>query len=316
MWKPLARSVITEVVHRLPPAAKRVLLHALSADVAADTAYEVLQALGRSFGITDIRVLGDYGLVEGALADSSILATYARTRRWAAGTNRIVDAFFDRHERGTYIDVGANIGLTTIPIARRGAVACKAFEPEPATFRYLTRNVHQNCAAGNVETYNLALYDQRGSVAFELADDNFGDHRIRRVDHDGSFGEARRRVITVPAERLDDVVNAAQLAPPVVVKIDTQGAECHVLCGGRAVLAAAALVAFEFWPYGLRRLGGDPDTLATFIATTFSRGAVLAGDVDATPVWRPISVIAAWLRDFASQRRDAAYAYCDVIVAQ
>lgn len=314
MWKPLAKSAVTGLVRRLPPAAKRVLLQALSAEGATGNAYEVLQVLGRSYGIADIRVLGDYGLVEGALADSSILATYARTRRWAASTNRIVDAFFDAYEKGTYIDVGANIGLTTIPIARRAAVACKAFEPEPATFGYLTRNIRCNCTTGNVEAFNFAIYHQRGSVAFELADDNLGDHRIRRIDHDGSFGEARRRVIMVPTERLDDVVDIAQLAPPVVVKIDTQGAECHVLHGGRSVLEAAALVAFEFWPYGLRRMEGDPEALIAFVATTFSAGAVLDGDADTTPVWRPIGVVAALLRDFASQRRDAAHAYCDVIV--
>ncbi len=314
MWKPLAKSALAGLVHRLPRAVRRALLQALCEDAAPGNAYELVQALGRRCGITDIRVLGDYGLIEGALADTAVLATYARTRRWAAGHNRIIEFFFAAQDGGTYIDIGANIGLTTIPIARHVGVACKAFEPEPENFRHLTRNLRHNCNAGNVEAFNLALFDRHGTIAFELADDNLGDHRIHLADDDGSFGEARRRVITVPTERLDDVLNVANLAQPVVVKIDTQGAECQVLEGGRTVLDASALVAFEFWPYGMARMASDAEALIRFVTTRFSAGAVLAGDVDEPPVWRPIAMIAARLREYCRRDRGNAYAYCDVMV--
>jgi len=313
MGNSLAKRLIAEFVRMLPRRARKALLRELCTAVSIGDAYEAFQRLGRQYGIADVRVPGDYGLIEGALADTAILATYAQTRRWAASLTQVVETFFEGRESGTYIDVGANIGLTTIPVARRAGVACKAFEPEPRTFRYLTGNIRRNCAAGNVETFNLALSDHRGTVAFELADDNLGDNRIHLTDDDGSFGEARRRIITVPADRLDDVLNIDGLARPIAVKIDTQGAECRVLDGGRAVLDAATIFTFEFWPYGIRRMASDPDDLIAFVAARFSSGAMLAGESNETPIWQPIGAIAERLRSFVQGSLGQPYATCDVI---
>lgn len=314
MWKSLARSALGRIARALPASVQRELLQALAAAGAAGRDYDLVQALGRRCGITDIRVRGDYGLIEGALADSAILATYVRTRRWAATYNRVIAGFFESAGAGTYIDVGANIGLTTIPIARDGAVQCKAFEPEPANFRYLTSNLRRNCPASNVEAFNLALYDRRGSIEFELADDNLGDHRIRLAAGDGRFGEAGRRVIRVPTERLDDMLDAERLPQPIAIKIDTQGAECRVLAGGRDVLDRAALVAAEFWPYGMARLGSDVETLIGLLTTRFASGAVMAGDVEERPTWQPIDRVAARLRACCQAAGERPYDYCDVIV--
>src|SRR5215469_4901424 len=172
----LAKRILAAAARSFPYRARKALLRELCNVVPPSDAYQAFQQLGRRFGITEIQVPGACGVIQGSLADTAILATYARTRHWAAGLTQIVQSFFDGRNGGTYIDIGANIGLTTIPIARRKVIACKAFEPEPQTFRYLTTNLRQNCTAGNVETFNLALSNQRGTVAFELADDNLGDN--------------------------------------------------------------------------------------------------------------------------------------------
>jgi FkbM family methyltransferase len=316
MGSPLAKWVIAEFVRGLPARARKALLVELCTASSPSDGYEAFQRLGQRYGIADLRVPGDYGEIEGALADTAILATYSQTHCWAANFNRILEKFFAEHHGGTYIDVGANIGLTTIPIARHAAVACKAFEPEPQTFRYLTANLRRNCPDGNVETYNLALFDRKGTAAFELAERNLGDHRIRLTSDDGSFGEARRRVIKVPTERLDDVLGIADLAQPIVVKFDTQGAECRVLDGGRTLLEHAALFAFEFWPYGIRRMDNDPESLISFVGEWFGSGAILADDPSSAPVWCPIATITDSLTGVASKSHDEAYATRDVIVAK
>jgi FkbM family methyltransferase len=314
MGNPLAKRLIAGFVRGLPPRVRKALLRELCNRAAAREGYEAFQLLGRRFGIADLRVPGDCGVIEGALADTAILATYAQTRRWSASLNHVVDAFFETRDSGTYIDIGANIGLTTIPIARHAAISCKAFEPEPQTFRYLTTNLRHNCTAGNVEPFNLALSDRHGTIAFELADDNLGDNRIHLTDDEGSFGEAKRRVITVPTDRLDDVLGVAHLARPIAVKIDTQGAECRVLDGGRSVLDAASIITFEFWPYGMRRMASDPASLISFIATRFSDGALVNGDANEMPVWQPIDDVVGRLGAFTHESRDKPYATCDVIV--
>jgi len=314
MAKRLAERVVAQVARALPRRAQRVLLRELCNVAAPGDAYHAFQRLGQRYGIVDLTVPGEYGVIDGALADTAVLATYAQTHQWATVVMRAVETFFARTVTGTYLDIGANIGLTTIPIARHHLVTCKAFEPEPRIFRYLIENLRRNCKSGNVETFNLALSDQRGTAVFELADDNLGDNRIRLCNVEGSFGEARRRVITVPTARLDDVVGIASLPQPIVVKMDVQGAECRVLAGGSAVLDAAAMLTFEFWPYGIRRLGSDPESLVAFITTHFATGAVLTGDRNDMPPWRPIEWVTEQLRKLVRDGYDHPYTTCEVVV--
>jgi len=269
--------------------------------------------LGQRYGVAEVRVSGAYGVVEGALADTAILATYARTRRWVPGINAAINGFFDGYDCGTYIDIGANIGLTTIPIACRAGIACKAFEPEPQAFRYLTANLAQNCPDAKIETFNFTLSDRHGTIAFELSDDNLGDHRIRLNAADGSFGEAGRRVIEVPTNRLDDVLHTEDLSQPIAIRLSTQGAECRVLEGGQAVLNATSLFTFELWPYGIARMGDDVRRLIAFIAQRYSSGAILDSKQDDHLTWNPISDVADRLRNFALSGVNQPYAVCDVV---
>lgn len=313
MEKILARRLIAAFVRCLPCRARKGLLGELCAAARAADAYAALQRLGRRYGVTDVRVSGNYGVIEGALADTAILATYARTRCWVPGVNAAIDAYFEGHDGGTYIDIGANIGLTTIPIACRAGVACKAFEPEPQAFQHLAANLSQNCPAANIAVFNFALSDRRGTIAFELSDDNLGDHRIRLNAANGSFGEASRRIIEVPTKRLDDVLRAEELSRPIAIRLSTQGAECRVLEGGRAILEAASFFTFEFWPYGIARMGDDARHLIAFIARRYSSGAVLDGKQDDHPTWKPIGDVVERLENFASCGGDQPYALCDVI---
>lgn len=316
MDKILAKRLVAAFVRCLPSRARKGLLAELCAAARGSDAYAALQRLGRRYGIADVRVSGNYGVVEGGLADTAILATYARTRDWVPGINAAIAAFFDEYDGGTYIDIGANIGLTTIPIARRPRIACKVFEPEPQAFRYLTDNLAENDPAANVEAFNFALSDRNGSIAFELSDDNLGDHRIHLNAADGKFGEAGRRVIEVPTKRLDDVLRVEALSRPIAIRLSTQGSECRVLEGARAVFEAAAFFTFEFWPYGIARMGDDPRRLIDFIARRYSFGAILKSKQDDRPKWRRISDIAARLRSLAASAGDQPYTLCDVIARE
>lgn len=316
MDKIVAKRLVAAFVRCLPFRARKGLLAELCAAARGRDAYAALQRLGRRYGIADVRVSGNYGAVEGGLADTAILATYARTRDWVPGINAAIAAFFDEYDGGTYIDIGANIGLTTIPIARRPRIACKAFEPEPEAFRYLTDNLSQNHPAANVEAFNFALSDRNGAIAFELSDDNLGDHRIRLNAANGSFGEAGRRVIEVPTKRLDDVLRVDELSRPIAIRLSTQGSECRVLEGARGIFEAASFLTFEFWPYGIARMGDDVRRLIDFIARRYSFGAILKGKQDRSPTWKRISDVAAQLEKFAAWSGDQPHKLCDVIARE
>src|SRR5215472_10792350 len=70
---------------------------------------------------------GDHGFIRFAPTDSALLPVYARTGRWWKATNDTLIQFFAAGE-GAYFDIGANVGLTTIPVAvRYPLVRCQAF---------------------------------------------------------------------------------------------------------------------------------------------------------------------------------------------
>lgn len=310
MVRVFAKSLLAALVSRMPVGARRAVLDRC---VARDDAYHLFQTVGRRYGIRDIRVAGDYGLIEGSIDDEAVLATYARAKRWAESSNIVFERYFAHRQGGTYIDIGANIGLTTIPVARNPRVDCKAFEPEPTNFGYLRSNVERNCRHGNVETFNLALFDAKATLRFELCQSNRGDHRVRLDGSDGKFGEGGRTEITVPADRLDDVLDVAALARPIAAKIDTQGAESQVFSGGRTLLGAAELVVFEFWPYGLARLNGNVGFLTDFLERNFVDAAILAGDRSEPPLWQPVSVAAGRIKQQVARGPSSPYVDYEVL---
>jgi FkbM family methyltransferase len=157
--------------------------------------------------------------------------------------------------------------------AHRFSVAF-CFEPDRNNFDFLQRNTAEFLPSGRVKLFNIALFDRDQELAFEISDWNFGDHRVGRADSKGAFGEQNRAVTSVPARRLDDIVDLTTLRLPRAVKIDTQGAEVNVLNGGRRVIAAAGLPSLEFCPCLVRRMGEHEQTLIEFIGKEFEAGCI------------------------------------------
>jgi FkbM family methyltransferase len=283
-----ARRAVTRLMGRLPELARRDVMDAL---VSGPEGYDLFQAIGRRYGVKDISVVGDYGLIEGSLADDKIIAGYAKSKNWAMETNKFFTDFFKTQSAGTYIDVGANLGLTTIPIAALPRVDCKALEPDPDNYRHLVHNVAEHCRNKNVELFDIAAWDTTGTLDFELDAHNHGDHRIHVATSEGKLLEAERQVINVFASRLDDLFDPATLKHPIALKMDTQGSESQIFAGGERLLSQCALVFFEYWPYSMTRFGADIDRLTTFITQHFSEGAMVLGDANMAPYWWPIEEV-------------------------
>jgi FkbM family methyltransferase len=214
--------------------------------------YTLLRELAAEFHVEHLAIRGEYGLIQGPATDNVILRWYAMTGVWSAETNALVAAHL--LHGGTFVDVGANLGLTTVPAARLAGVRVEAFEPDPICYRHLAANVAANVADADVVLHNLAAYDRDAVVAFEQSTINHGDNRVRVTDAPGALGEEARVVLNVRTARVDDIV---RLQGPVAVKVDTQGAEPFVIEGARETLARAGLVCLEYWPYGMRRQAAD-----------------------------------------------------------
>ena len=260
--------------------------------------------------VVALKVGGDYGVMQSAAGDSHILFRYSEERRFADRTNKLIAEFFGGGA-GSYIDIGANIGMTVVPIACNPLVQCIAFEPEPINFANLVANLAANCPHANVVAKQIALFSDAGPLTLELARENLGDHRIRLNSAAGHLAEHQRPTIEVEAWPLDDAVG--ELGFPLAIKMDTQGAEPYVFAGGRRVIARAGLLLSEFWPYGIDRMGGDVGKMFDQLSASFATIAV--AEAEEGELSAPISAAAAcsWLAELYREHSDDPDWYSDII---
>jgi FkbM family methyltransferase len=216
---------------------------------------EVLRDALAGLPITSITVAGEQGVFEGAAADVSVIQRYAIEGNWSPKTIAMVKDVFGPSKKGTYLDIGANIGLTAVPVAASG-IKTIAFEAVPANAAFLRRNAEVNGAAKHIEIVDAALLDKAGEVTFELSPTNHGDHRFRNANEMSLMDEADWQTITVPAHALDSF--ADRIKGPVVMKLDVQGAEPLVYRGGKSVFERLDVLICEISPYAMARMQVDP----------------------------------------------------------
>ncbi len=262
--------------------------------------------------IVAVQVTGEYGIIQSASSDNVILRHYAETGTWAKRTNELLRSFFSGRGAGFYVDVGANIGLTTIPIAQQErAVRCIAIEPDPTNYANLVANIERTCLHGNVEARQIAVFSARKMLELELAHGNLGDHRLRLQAGPGLRGEHRWPVVKVQAAPLDEIVG--QLDGPLALKIDTQGAEPFVFDGGKNTIARAELIIMEWAPYWMARTGGNPQSVTDVLREQFDTLSIATGEEGPVPQPLPAKDVVAQLLDVAERYRGDPATYFDVI---
>jgi FkbM family methyltransferase len=131
----------------------------------------------------------------------------------------------------TAFDIGANVGVFTLCLARavgtRGQVI--AAEPVAATCRRLAANVARN-GLTNVHTRQLAVGSVRGIVDLSVGD----DPAYAKLAGGGSRGA----LLSVEQVTLDDLWVEAGEPAVSVVKVDVEGSELGVVHGGLRLIRA------------------------------------------------------------------------------
>jgi FkbM family methyltransferase len=127
--------------------------------------------------------------------------------------------FRSTNETPVILDCGANVGMASLyfkwlyPKSR-----VLAFEPDPATFKLLQRNLSRNHL--DVEAHNYALWDENRMLEFYIDSTHPGS---LLMSSDPS--RSRAEPIKVPARKLSEFIDG----PVDFLKLDVEGAEHRVL---------------------------------------------------------------------------------------
>lgn len=137
-------------------------------------------------------------------------------------------------EGDTCVDVGANIGIFSVFMARkafRGKTL--AYEPVPLNLSVLGVNLELNNVS-NVSAHGLVLSDAAGIVSFSVSKDA-AYSSMRSVQ-----AKSETEVLKTQSNTLDNLF-AKEGQKADVVKIDVEGAELLVLKGGERLLRTLEL---------------------------------------------------------------------------
>jgi FkbM family methyltransferase len=143
----------------------------------------------------------------------------------------------------TFWDIGANVGTYALYAALRPGVSTLAFEPSPASYAALCRNVEANRTSDRVQALCVALSDQTRLGSLNMSATNPGNSFNSFESTEDCFG----RPLAISFKQsaigfsIDEFRRLFALAPPNYLKIDVDGVEEQILDGAAETLPNPAL---------------------------------------------------------------------------
>ena len=167
---------------------------------------------------------------------------------------------------GIMLDIGANIGTTSIPRVILGDAAyVYAAEPAPENFACLVANIQDNAVAGYVLPSQVAISSTNGTATLRVTE-HIGAHMLTIK------AQRKHPTLEVPTVTLDCWAQQQRVDVSGVrfVKIDVQGWEGHVLAGARDLMTCRPIVwQLEISPGRVEKSGVTMADLVTQIGATF-----------------------------------------------
>lgn len=158
--------------------------------------------------------------------------------RFEPSTSRALDRLVKPGDH--VIDVGANIGAHTLPLAARVGSAGKVIALEPTGFAFakLRRNVALNPDLGSRIRLHQAMLADRADAPLEA--EIYSSWPLKGRDGDLHPILRARGMATTGARvsTLDQLIMQEPLERVDVIKIDVDGHECSVIEGGQECLSA------------------------------------------------------------------------------
>jgi FkbM family methyltransferase len=188
------------------------------------------------------------------LYDSPAFKNFLKDNPHEAGEVKYLESI--AKEGMNVIDVGANIGITTVAISKRIGRRGKlySFEPTLEYFNILKDNVSSN-GLENVEVYELAVTDKAGRVPF-----------YQKGLSSGIVFEEGAKKLEVPTTTIDRFVSEQKIGRIDLINMDCEGSELLILRGAEETLSKNKVKIFcEIHHDFLKQLGQSVEDIVQYL---------------------------------------------------
>jgi len=165
----------------------------------------------------------------------------------------IVSRLCAGHSTGTVLDIGANIGIVCLPIAKQyPSYQVHAFEAQAPVTEMLAENIVLN-DLNNISVHAYALGEKNSTVSIAHPNyskaENIGAFSLDPyVREQSEIARGHGELFTIPVKILDDM----QFDQPIrCIKLDVEGYEERILLGGLNTLKEHNYppIVYEMWAY-------------------------------------------------------------------
>lgn len=187
--------------------------------------------------------------------------TFSNFANWGSGHNEgFVSCIEDCRGSRCVFDIGAHIGLVSLPASQVVAGKIYAFEPAEANLRHLRNHISYNhsdnieihtCLVGAETQSNIEFFEQQKATGM--------NSRVVKKNHH-LYHKTLRDQTT-----LDDFSLSRNLIPDVI-KVDVEGAEYDVLMGAQNILLKHnPIIYLSIHPKELSLMGHSVDQVIHFL---------------------------------------------------
>ena len=184
------------------------------------------------------------------------------------------EAFGNKHNRGfnhliqnlksvdIFFDIGAHIGLVSLPAAKEMKQTAKvvSFEPSHKNFKHLKSHARNNSFEEKIILKQCLIGDKNCQKTFYFSNKESPINSIVKFEQNKNYKTEKLQQIT-----LDSFCKKSGLIPEVI-KIDVEGAEINVLKGAQNTLKKhKPIIYLSIHPRHIKELGSDINELIILI---------------------------------------------------
>ncbi|XP_010510879.1 PREDICTED: uncharacterized protein LOC104787072 [Camelina sativa] len=152
----------------------------------------------------------------------------------SATIQEVLESMRASGKNGLVVDVGANVGMASFAAAAMGFKVL-AFEPVFENLQRICDGIWFNRVAALVTVFEAAASDRTGDITFHKLVGRLDNSAVSEVGARLAFKSNKEIAVQVKSIPLDKLVTPSQ--PVLLLKIDVQGWEYHVLKGAKKLLS-------------------------------------------------------------------------------